>query len=58
MDELSWRAIFWVNIPLIVVTVLLTLYAVRESRDPEASRVIDWLGILLSAAGSAGRSSP
>jgi len=54
VDLLSWRAIFWVNIPLIAATVALTLHSVRESRDPEAFRGIDWLGILLSAAGLAG----
>jgi EmrB/QacA subfamily drug resistance transporter len=54
IEALSWRAIFWVNIPLIAVTVALTLHAVRESRDPEAFRGIDWLGIGLSAAGLAG----
>jgi len=50
----SWRAIFWVNIPLIAATVALTLHSVRESRDPEAFRGIDWLGIGLSAAGLGG----
>jgi EmrB/QacA subfamily drug resistance transporter len=51
---LSWRAIFWVNLPLIVVTVVLTLRAVEESKDPDASRGIDWPGIALSAAGLGG----
>jgi EmrB/QacA subfamily drug resistance transporter len=51
---LSWRAIFWVNIPLIAVTVALTLHSVRESRDPDAFRGVDWLGIALSAAGLGG----
>ena len=51
---LSWRAIFWVNLPLIAATVALTLHSVRESRDPEAFRGIDWLGIALSAAGLGG----
>ena len=54
VDELTWRWIFWVNVPLVAATVLLTLYAVRESRDPEASPVIDWLGILLSAVAFGG----
>ena len=34
IERLSWRAIFWVNLPLIAVTVALTLRAVEESRDP------------------------
>ncbi|HXV06130.1 MAG TPA: MFS transporter [Solirubrobacterales bacterium] len=54
IGALSWRAIFWVNLPLIAVTVALTLHSVRESRDKEAFRGIDWLGIGLSAAGLAG----
>ena len=51
---LSWRAIFWVNLPLIAATVYLTLRWVEESRDPEAFRGIDWIGIALSAAGLGG----
>ncbi len=50
----SWRAIFWVNIPLIAATVALTMHSVRESRDPDAFRGIDWTGIGLSAAGLGG----
>ena len=51
---LSWRAIFWVNLPLIAFTVFLTLHSVKESRDPDAFRGIDWLGIVLSAVGLGG----
>ena len=47
----SWRAIFWVNIPLIAGTVLLTLHSVEESRDEDAFLGIDWAGIALSAIG-------
>jgi len=50
----SWRAIFWINLPLIAATVFLALRTVEESRDPEAFHGIDWLGILLSAAGLGG----
>jgi EmrB/QacA subfamily drug resistance transporter len=50
----SWRAIFWINLPLIAFTVWLCLQAVQESRDPDASRGVDWVGILLSAAGLGG----
>jgi len=51
---ISWRAIFWVNIPLIAATVVLALRFVEESSDPEASRGVDLPGVLLSAAGLAG----
>jgi EmrB/QacA subfamily drug resistance transporter len=50
----SWRAIFWVNLPLIAATVVLTLHAVQESRDEDAFLGIDWPGILLSAIGLGG----
>lgn len=54
IDALSWRWIFWVNVPLVAATILLTLRAVEESRDPEAVPGIDWSGIALSAAGLGG----
>jgi EmrB/QacA subfamily drug resistance transporter len=50
----SWRAIFWVNIPLIAATVMLTLHSVQESRDEDAFLGIDWAGIALSAIGLGG----
>jgi EmrB/QacA subfamily drug resistance transporter len=50
----SWRAIFWINLPLIAATVALTLRMVEESRDPDAFRGIDWPGIGLSVAGLGG----
>jgi EmrB/QacA subfamily drug resistance transporter len=50
----SWRAIFWVNIPVIAATVMLTLHSVQESRDEDAFLGIDWAGIALSAIGLGG----
>ena len=54
VEAISWRAIFWVNIPLVILTVWLARSHVGESLDPEADRAIDWLGILMSAAGLGG----
>jgi EmrB/QacA subfamily drug resistance transporter len=54
VEAISWRAVFWVNIPVIAATVALTMHSVEESRDPDAFRGVDWLGIGLSAAGLAG----
>ncbi|MGZ8622113.1 MAG: MFS transporter [Solirubrobacterales bacterium] len=51
VEAISWRAIFWVNIPLIIGCVLLARAYVKESVDPDADRAIDWLGILFSALG-------
>jgi len=38
-EWLGWRAIFWINIPIGLVTLLLCLARVPESRDPKARRV-------------------
>ena len=54
VDAISWRAIFAVNMPLVVFTLWLTRVHVAESRDPDAFMGIDYGGILLSAAGLAG----
>ena len=54
IEFLSWRAIFWINVPLIILTVLMARACVKESSDPDADRSIDWVGIGLSAAGLAG----
>jgi EmrB/QacA subfamily drug resistance transporter len=51
VEALSWRAIFWLNIPLIAFTVLLTLRGVAESRDPDAFHGADLPGIALSVVG-------
>jgi MFS family permease len=42
---LSWRWIFFVNIPIGAVAIAVTLLRVEESRDPDASRP-DWLGFV------------
>ena len=54
IEALSWRAIFWINVPLIILTVLMARACVKESKDPDADRAIDWVGIALSALGLAG----
>src|ERR1700730_2149445 len=48
-DALSWRAIFFVNVPLALVTVLVTLRHMPESRDRQAPRRLDWRGTVLAA---------
>jgi EmrB/QacA subfamily drug resistance transporter len=54
VEAISWRAIFWVNVPLIALTLWIARDAVQESSDPKADRRIDWLGIAMSAAGLGG----
>jgi EmrB/QacA subfamily drug resistance transporter len=47
---LSWRWIFFVNIPIGVLAIAVTLLRVQESRDPHAGRP-DWLGFLTFSSG-------
>jgi EmrB/QacA subfamily drug resistance transporter len=47
---LSWRWIFLVNIPVGIVTVIVSLLRVDESRDPDAGRP-DWLGFATFSGG-------
>ena len=48
----SWRWIFYVNIPIGVFALLVTLLRVDESRDPNASRP-DWVGFATFSVGLA-----
>ena len=43
----DWSAVFWVNLPIGIAALVLTLRVVRESRDPHARRP-DPVGALLS----------
>jgi MFS transporter, DHA2 family, methylenomycin A resistance protein len=49
----SWSSVFWVNIPFALIGVVLTLVAVRESRNP-GSRRLDGAGVATSALGLVG----
>jgi EmrB/QacA subfamily drug resistance transporter len=50
----SWRGIFVLNLPLCAAVLLILYRHVRESRDPEAPRGLDWLGTALVTAGLGG----
>jgi EmrB/QacA subfamily drug resistance transporter len=53
VDHVSWRAIFLINPLVAIPTLSITLSMVPESRDPNASAVLDWRGALLAFAGLA-----
>src|SRR5689334_6749656 len=50
IEHVSWRAVFFINVPLAVVVVLVSLRHVAENSDRETTRV-DWLGAILAAFG-------
>jgi len=50
-DTLSWPWIFYINIPFGAVALALTLTYLKNSRFQVKSNRVDWIGILLLAAG-------
>ncbi len=44
-QDVSWRAIFFINPPIAVGAVAVTLFAARESRDETVGRTVDFAGI-------------
>ena len=46
VDRVSWQSIFYLNVPIGIVGILLTAWTVRESRDERAPRTIDVFGLV------------
>ncbi len=51
IDILSWRAAFWINVPIAAAVVWLTLRHVPESRSEDAEGGLDWTGGVLAVIG-------
>jgi EmrB/QacA subfamily drug resistance transporter len=50
-EHVSWRAIFYLNIPVAIVAVAATIFAVRESRDTSVGKDIDYPGVAVLTVG-------
>jgi EmrB/QacA subfamily drug resistance transporter len=50
VQSFSWRAVFFINVPLAIVALVL-LRGVRETRDERAARSLDWAGAVLATSG-------
>src|SRR5437870_10728005 len=50
IEHVSWRAVFFINLPIALLVILISLRHVAENSDKENSPV-DWLGAILAAAG-------
>src|SRR5690348_11927883 len=50
IEHVSWRAVFFINLPIAVVVVLISLRHVKESSSEERAKV-DWIGAVLAALG-------
>jgi EmrB/QacA subfamily drug resistance transporter len=47
----SWRWVFFINLPMAVIVILLSVWRVPESRNETASRSLDWVGAALATFG-------
>jgi EmrB/QacA subfamily drug resistance transporter len=54
IEHISWRAVFFLNVPLAMVVLLLSLRFMNESSDPSRSAPIDWTGSVLAVLGLGG----
>jgi EmrB/QacA subfamily drug resistance transporter len=54
IQHVSWRAAFFVNVPLAAIVVMLSLRFMDESRDHARTARIDWMGALLGVLGLGG----
>jgi EmrB/QacA subfamily drug resistance transporter len=50
-EHVTWRAIFYINIPVAIGAVLATSFAVRESRDTSVGRDVDYPGVAVLTVG-------
>src|SRR5262249_59995769 len=44
IEQISWRAVFFINVSLAVVGLAISFLRVPESRDDAESKSLDWLG--------------
>src|SRR5512143_807635 len=51
IEHVSWRAVFFINLPLALLVLLITHWHVPETRDDEPNGELDWLGAGLATAG-------
>jgi EmrB/QacA subfamily drug resistance transporter len=48
IEHVSWRAVFFINLPIAIAVLALTYRFVPESRDVKSASELDWLGASLA----------
>lgn len=54
IEHASWRWVFFINLPVSAIVLILTFWRVPESRNTEAAGKPDWTGALLATLGLGG----
>jgi EmrB/QacA subfamily drug resistance transporter len=54
VQHASWRWVFFINLPIALVVVALTIWRVPKTRAQKEALQLDWLGTLLTAIGLGG----
>jgi EmrB/QacA subfamily drug resistance transporter len=54
VEHASWRAVFFMNVPLAAIVVMLSLRSIEETKDPSREGAIDWTGAALAVIGLSG----
>ena len=51
IEHVSWRAVFFLNVPLAAMVIVLAMRFMGESRDPTRTTRLDWAGATLAVLG-------
>jgi EmrB/QacA subfamily drug resistance transporter len=51
VENASWRWVFFINLPLAAIVIVLSMWRVQESHNEAASRSLDWRGSALATFG-------
>jgi EmrB/QacA subfamily drug resistance transporter len=54
VEHLSWRAVFFLNIPIATAVIVISIWRVPESRDQGETGALDWTGATLATFGLGG----
>lgn len=46
VDKISWQSIFLLNIPIGIIGIIMSLWAIKQSRDESAGRNVDFFGFI------------